>query len=520
MRPTLDPVRPDHVTDLRRPASRRPTVGREGRAHPTAALAAFLQKRLGNRGVQRLVQANLGVSEPGDVLERQAEGATGCACGGAGTKPSYGGGLPAGTNSNEHPSAAVVEAEGHPMGPASGPASALLQEALGNPGHPIGAVERSDFEARLGTDLGGVRVHDHPAAWELARAVGARAFALENQVVFAQGTYAPRTAAGRMLLAHELAHVVQSAAGAPPQLRRQPDPGGQHHLASHPMNPPKPAGTLEQLEQLGVLEPLKPMTLQELSRDPAFLAYLKSIEEDRRREERAADEELDLGPLLPAGLQLEEAAGLRAAYQEGARAIGETAQKMLDAGVKQAEVAEWATNARNALKQEIRTKGARIIKALAEARNMKVYGNPLGPSAEQLRAAGKSDAQIIEGAKRSNPSVSRWTGRLRVAGRILIALDIGIGLYNVGTAGNEWPRVLMRETGRIGGGVGGAYAGAKAFGLAFSWTGPIGAGIAAGVGGIGGALLGSWAGSKVGDFVADQFWPPAQTAFEGDFVVE
>jgi hypothetical protein len=193
---------------------------------------------------------------------------------------------------------------------------------------------------------------------------------------------------------------------------------------------------------------------------------------------------------------------------------------MLDAGVKPAEVAEWATNARNALKQEIRIKGARIIKALAEARNMKVYGNPLGPSAEQLRAAGKSDAQIIEGVKRSNPSVNRWTGRLRVAGRILIALDIGIGFYNVGTAGNEWPRVLMRETGRIAGGLGGAYGGAKAAGLAFSWTGPFGAGIAAVLGGIGGALFGSWAGSKVGDFVADQFWPPAQTAFEGDFIVE
>uniref|UniRef100_UPI0022EAD86A eCIS core domain-containing protein n=1 Tax=Falsiroseomonas oryzae TaxID=2766473 RepID=UPI0022EAD86A len=44
---------------------------------------------------------------------------------------------------------------------------------------------------------------------------GARAFTLGRDIVFAPGRYAPETAAGRSLLAHELAHVVQQGGGAP-----------------------------------------------------------------------------------------------------------------------------------------------------------------------------------------------------------------------------------------------------------------------------------------------------------------
>jgi hypothetical protein len=298
----------------------------------------------------------------------------------------------------------------------------------------------------------------------------------------------------------------------------------QGHPHSHPMNPPKRGGMFDEggiFDEPGVLGDRPPKTMAELIRDPDFLAYIDSIQKQAEREAREADEELNLGPLLPAGMQLEEAAGLRKLYQAGAKAIAEEAQLMLSRGVPEAQVAEWATKARNALKQQIRDKGARIIKALAEARNMKKYGNPVGPSAEELRAKGKTNAQIIEGAERSNPRVNRWTGRMRVAGRIMIAIDIGIGIYNIANAAEvDRPRVLLRETGRIAGGLGGAAGGAKLGGMAFAWTGPVGAGIAAVVGGIGGAIIGSFLGSKAGDLVADQLYPPEQTGFEGDFATE
>jgi hypothetical protein len=52
-------------------------------------------------------------------------------------------------------------------------------------------------------------VHTDAHAGETARAVDARAFTLGTKIVFAPGEYAPDTAAGKRLMAHELAHVMQ-----------------------------------------------------------------------------------------------------------------------------------------------------------------------------------------------------------------------------------------------------------------------------------------------------------------------
>jgi hypothetical protein len=58
-------------------------------------------------------------------------------------------------------------------------------------------------------DLGDVRIHTDARAAEAARAVQARAWTVGNHIAFDSGAYAPQTAAGRRLLAHELTHVVQ-----------------------------------------------------------------------------------------------------------------------------------------------------------------------------------------------------------------------------------------------------------------------------------------------------------------------
>lgn len=65
------------------------------------------------------------------------------------------------------------------------------------------------FGARLGIDTARVRIHDGTEADNAARSVGARAFALGEDLVFARGEYRPETPGGRELLAHELAHVAQ-----------------------------------------------------------------------------------------------------------------------------------------------------------------------------------------------------------------------------------------------------------------------------------------------------------------------
>ncbi|MEA2194854.1 MAG: hypothetical protein QOG42_1288 [Solirubrobacteraceae bacterium] len=79
-------------------------------------------------------------------------------------------------------------------------------DALG-PGRPLEPALREDFETRLGADLGGVRLHTGPRAARAAQAVDASAYAIGQNIAFNAGAYAPRTARGRGLLAHELAHV-------------------------------------------------------------------------------------------------------------------------------------------------------------------------------------------------------------------------------------------------------------------------------------------------------------------------
>lgn len=58
-------------------------------------------------------------------------------------------------------------------------------------------------------DFGTVRIHDEADAAESARAEHASAYALGDDLVFARGRYQPATPAGRNLLAHELAHILQ-----------------------------------------------------------------------------------------------------------------------------------------------------------------------------------------------------------------------------------------------------------------------------------------------------------------------
>ena len=89
--------------------------------------------------------------------------------------------------------------------------------ALG-PGRPLPDAVRVDFEQRLRADLSTVRVHDSEAAATLAAHINARAFTVGAHIVFNDGAYEPGTEPGRLLLAHELAHVVQQQGSAARQL--------------------------------------------------------------------------------------------------------------------------------------------------------------------------------------------------------------------------------------------------------------------------------------------------------------
>jgi len=88
---------------------------------------------------------------------------------------------------------------------------------------PLPESVRHHYEPRLGASLSAVRIHQGPWADLATRSLGTRAFTLGSDVVFGNGQFAPQTAAGNHLLAHELVHVVQQTGGrAPRQGQRDP----------------------------------------------------------------------------------------------------------------------------------------------------------------------------------------------------------------------------------------------------------------------------------------------------------
>jgi len=90
----------------------------------------------------------------------------------------------------------------------------VVHGVLRSSGRPLDHATRAFMEPRFGHDFGRVRVHTDTRAAGSAEAVNALAYTVGNDIVFGTGQYAPGSAAGRRLLAHELAHVVQQAGTA------------------------------------------------------------------------------------------------------------------------------------------------------------------------------------------------------------------------------------------------------------------------------------------------------------------
>jgi len=80
-------------------------------------------------------------------------------------------------------------------------------------GRPLPDRLRQSFESRLGSDLGGTRLHiDDPRPARLRAA----AYTIGRDIVLGPGQYRPETKSGRRLLAHELTHVAQQKSASGP----------------------------------------------------------------------------------------------------------------------------------------------------------------------------------------------------------------------------------------------------------------------------------------------------------------
>jgi hypothetical protein len=113
-----------------------------------------------------------------------------------------------------------------------GQANAPRRNAV--PGTPLPAKMREQFEPALGGDFSMVRIHTGEQAGASALSLGARAYTVGSDIVFAPGQFAPETPEGRELIAHELFHVRQDGGAAPEPgkpLRIDPPDSVEEHQA-------------------------------------------------------------------------------------------------------------------------------------------------------------------------------------------------------------------------------------------------------------------------------------------------
>lgn len=163
------------------------------------------------------IQSKLAINTSGDIFEQEADRVSEqvmrmpepqrprvCACGGAcphcrseqaGHQPVQT--TPVGQNASDRTTTPPV-----------------VSEILSSPGQPLDSATRQFMESRFGRNFSQVRVHTGPRADDAARAVEARAFAVNRNIVFGAGQYDPHGTEGRRLLAHELTHVIQQQRAA------------------------------------------------------------------------------------------------------------------------------------------------------------------------------------------------------------------------------------------------------------------------------------------------------------------
>ncbi|HTX91840.1 MAG TPA: DUF4157 domain-containing protein [Anaerolineales bacterium] len=150
----------------------------------TAQAAGF--SAAGNLAIQNLlrngiVQASLSISQPGDPLEQEAD----------------------------------AQAHSFTVGQVAAPKiqarnrDDAISPPTGSGGFSLPAGTRNRMEAHFGRDFSGVRVHTDQSASRSAEALSANAYTFGRDIVFRQGQYAPDTARGQALLAHELTHTLQ-----------------------------------------------------------------------------------------------------------------------------------------------------------------------------------------------------------------------------------------------------------------------------------------------------------------------
>jgi hypothetical protein len=159
------------------------------------------------------LRAKLRVSAPGDVNELEADRVAArvismpeprlerlCACGGCCPKCQK--------QQRIYDHSPMEIADVNDVGEIEAPS--IVNEALRSSGQPLDSSTRSFMDSRFGYDFSSVRIHTSAGAAASAKALNAMAYTVGNNVAFGTSLFAPHSAEGKKLLAHELTHVVQN----------------------------------------------------------------------------------------------------------------------------------------------------------------------------------------------------------------------------------------------------------------------------------------------------------------------
>ena len=170
--------------------------------------SGYFGNRLGSAGLGDLltagaIHAKLEIGSTSDPVEREADKIADAVTAAAPCHSQGSAGCPACQGKPE-----TVRRRAETASPASTVPSGVAS-VLAGAGQGLDAATRAYFEPRFGRDLRDVRVHTDATAAQSARSIGAHAYAAGQHIAFGPGAYAPGTATGRRLLAHELAHTLQ-----------------------------------------------------------------------------------------------------------------------------------------------------------------------------------------------------------------------------------------------------------------------------------------------------------------------
>jgi hypothetical protein len=166
-----------------------------------------LQKNYGNSNIQRMIQAKLKIGQPNDKYEQEADRIAEAVM----RMPE----LQVQRRADEGEEEELSQTKGNPV--QTSEVEPDVEEgvtSLRGRGQALSESDKAFFKPRFGQDFSDVRIHSNPEASKMARALNAKAVTLCRDIVFGSGQYRPGTTAGRRLLAHELAHVVQQAGGS------------------------------------------------------------------------------------------------------------------------------------------------------------------------------------------------------------------------------------------------------------------------------------------------------------------